>query len=49
MQPELQTLAAVPLFTSLSPSELESVAGWTEARRARAGDRLCGGIVLLPG
>jgi CRP-like cAMP-binding protein len=42
MQPEPQTLAGMPLFASLSPAELESVAGWTEIRHAEPGDRLCG-------
>jgi CRP-like cAMP-binding protein len=35
-------LTDVPLFSSLSPGELESVARWSEKRHADPGVRLCG-------
>jgi CRP-like cAMP-binding protein len=37
-----KSLADVPLFASLSPAELETVARWLETRHAEAGERLCG-------
>jgi CRP-like cAMP-binding protein len=36
------TLAKLPLFSSLTPDERDLVAGWAELRTASPGDRLCG-------
>jgi CRP-like cAMP-binding protein len=42
MKADPDRLAAMPVFSGLSPDELERVASWTEVRHAHAGDRLCG-------
>ena len=42
MQADPRRLESMPLFSGLSPSELERVARWTEVRHADAGERLCG-------
>jgi CRP-like cAMP-binding protein len=35
-------LAALPLFSSLTPDELAAVAGWSERRTASPGERIVG-------
>lgn len=40
MRPESAALAAVPLFASLEPEELDRVSAWMETRQADAGERL---------
>ena len=42
MQADPDRLAAIPLLSGLSSSELQQVARWTEVRHADAGDRLVG-------
>jgi CRP-like cAMP-binding protein len=42
MSVAVDTLAELPLFSSLTPDERELVAGWAELRTASPGDRLCG-------
>ena len=42
MQADPRRLESMPLFSGLSPSELERVARWTEVRHADVGERLCG-------
>jgi voltage-gated potassium channel len=36
------TLADVPLFSALTPEQLELVAGWLDSRAAGPGERICG-------
>jgi CRP-like cAMP-binding protein len=36
------TLADLPLFASLTPDQLELVAGWMEVRTVSPGERICG-------
>ena len=42
MSVAVDTLAKLPLFSSLTPDERDLVAGWAELRTASPGDRLCG-------
>jgi CRP-like cAMP-binding protein len=42
VQADPDRLAAIPLLSELSSSELQQVARWTEVRHADAGDRLVG-------
>jgi len=42
MSVDVETLAELPLFSSLTPDERELVAGWADMRTASPGDRICG-------
>jgi CRP-like cAMP-binding protein len=42
VRPDPEQLAAVPLFESLSPEQVQAVAGLTSVRRAESGRRLVG-------
>jgi CRP/FNR family transcriptional regulator, cyclic AMP receptor protein len=42
LRPDPGQLAAVPLFESLSPEQLQAIAGLTSLRRAESGRRLVG-------
>jgi CRP-like cAMP-binding protein len=42
MTPDPDTLAGLPLFASLTPEQLATVAGWSELRTLRPGDRAVG-------
>lgn len=40
MNPEVAQLRTIPLFQSMSDSELERLAGWSEIRTCEGGERL---------